>query len=509
MNFNFSIGKFRFGLGSEPKPVEKTASRSFGSAGSMNRLNADWLMPQTNADFEIWSGLKILRGRARELERTNWTIQKYLSLLDNNVLGASGVGLQMKVKDPSGSLDKLANKTILEAWQKWTKREYCTPSGKYCWREIEGLALRRAACDGGILVRIIRRADNPFSFSVQPLEMDYLDSNYNLGFADGTQIRFGIEFDVWQKPVAFHMFKAHPGDMWRNQQLRERIPASDILHIYHSDRPGQSIGVPWLTCVMQELEHLGKYREAELVAARLEACKGYVIEQEVPEEGFSGATNDAGQSLQEMTPGMGLKLDPGQKLAQITPTHPNQAFGDFIKSALRGIAGGLSVNYNSLANDLESVNYSSMRAGKLEEIEEYKNIQGWLIESLHEPVFKAWLEMALISGAIRMPNGSALPLTKFDKFNAPDWKPRRWPWVDPLKDLQASVMAVEKGFKSRREIISEMGGDVEEVFLEQSEDEQLADNYGLQFPLGANPQNPPVTNEEEDNTETAPPAPAK
>ena len=475
MKFKFQFGNFSIGFG------EQERKRSFGGAGVINRLNSDWLMPQTSADAELAPEAKNLRFRARELERRNEYVQRYLSLIDNNVLGHCGVGLQMKITDPAGTLDKTANKIISDAWEMWKERKHCTPSGRYCWREIEGLVLRRAACDGGVLVRLIRGWNNPFQFAIQPIEIDQLDFDYSMRLPNGNEVRFGVEVDEWRRVVAYHILKNHPGDYQSNARQRDRIPAADLLHIYLVERPGQTIGFPWMACVMQALEHLGKYREAELVAARQEACKGFAIEQATP-DGWTGDVDANGSPAQEMSPGMALNLAPGQKYVPIDPTHPNTAHGEFVKASLRGIAGGLSVNYNSLANDLESVNYSSLRAGKLEEVEEYKNIQSWLIECLHSPVFEAWLEMALIAGVIKSPNGTPLPVSKFDKFNSPCWKPRRWPWVDPLKDLQASVLAVEKGFKSRRDIIAEMGGDIEEVFQEQAEDDKLAESLDLEFP---------------------------
>ena len=36
-----------------------------------------------------------------------------------------------------------------------------------------------------------------------------------------------------------------------------------------------------------------------------------------------------------------------------------------------------------------------------------------------------------------------LPAAKYDKFSAIEWKPRRWQWVDPLKDTQADVIAAD------------------------------------------------------------------
>ncbi len=63
-----------------------------------------------------------------------------------------------------------------------------------------------------------------------------------------------------------------------------------------------------------------------------------------------------------------------------------------------------------------------------------------------------------------------LPAAKYDKLNAIEWKPRRWQWVAPLKDTQANVIAVANGFKSRQGIISEAGGDIEDVLDEIAAD---------------------------------------
>ena len=92
------------------------------------------------------------------------------------------------------------------------------------------------------------------------------------------------------------------------------------------------------------------------------------------------------------------------------------------------------------------------------------------------PVFEGWLETNILNGTIN------LPAAKLDKFNAPDWKPRRWAWVDPLKDQQASILAVENHLKSKRQVISESGGDIEDVFRDIKKDEELAEDVGLEKP---------------------------
>ena len=68
-----------------------------------------------------------------------------------------------------------------------------------------------------------------------------------------------------------------------------------------------------------------------------------------------------------------------------------------------------------------------------------------------------------------------LPPAKYDKFSTIEWKPRRWQWVDPLKDTQANVIAVVNGFKNRQGIISE------DVLDKIAADNQLAESKGVEL----------------------------
>jgi pyruvate/2-oxoglutarate dehydrogenase complex dihydrolipoamide acyltransferase (E2) component len=50
------------------------------------------------------------------------------------------------------------------------------------------------------------------------------------------------------------------------------------------------------------------------------------------------------------------------------------------------------------------------------------------------------------------------------------WIPPRWDWVDPLKDIQAQVLAMEAGITSRRKVVEATGYDIEEVDRENAAD---------------------------------------
>lgn len=472
-------------------------SRRSYSGALRNRLTNDWLAPATSADTELQGAIATLRARCREAERNDDYIRRYFSLLENNVLGANGIALQMKVSDPNGRLNRNANSAIETAWWKWGKKSTCCVTRQMSWRGLCRLVLRSAKRDGGALVRIVEGYRNEWGFALQPIEIDQLDLDYNGDLSNGNEIRMGVELDPWRAPVAYHLLTGHPGDTfmaWKAHR-RERIPVSELLHIFLPDRILQTIGAPAPSATLLRLKMLAGYEEAELVAAREGACKGYGIKRPAPEQ-FTGEEAAAGE-LQDIEPGMGLDLRPGEEYFGIDPQHPMDAYPVFVKSILRAVAGGLGISYNSLANDLEGVNYSSLRAGLLDEREEWKGVQQWFIEELCEPVFEAWLSWSLAMGMIRGKSGRPLPADRLDYFHVPTFQARRWPWVDPLKDMQANVLAVEQGFESRRRIIAEGGKDIEDVFQEQSEDEALAEEYGLEFPKPVKAVQAPDSVEEE------------
>lgn len=474
------------------KPAPPEQSRQFHAA-DFSRLTSDWLASNNSADSEIRGNLKTMRNRCRNLERDNDYARRYFKLLVNNVLGHAGIGLQMKVSERVKEknawkirYDTLANQIIEDSFWKWCGRNFCSITKNQTWLDIQTLALTSAARDGAVLLRKHYPEDNPFRFSVELIEIDHLDDDYEATHADGSATKMGIRKARSGEVMGYYLMRDHPGELFQprvNGRYVEFVPAKNIIHLFRPERVGQSTGFPWLVSSMVRLKNLAAYEEAEVIAARIAAAKmGFLVPNATATQGYTGADDGRGNKYMEVEPGSIETLPRGYSFEAFDPTHPSTAFQSFIKATLRGIGSGLGVSYTSLANDLESVNYSSIRAGLLEEREEWKSIQQWFISAMVQPIFEEWLKMAAISGALKnSETGPALPVSKLDKWNAPEFKPRRWPWVDPLNDLQAAVLAVDKGFDSRRNIISERGGDVEDTFRDIAADEELSDDYGLDF----------------------------
>lgn len=152
----------------------------------------------------------------------------------------------------------------------------------------------------------------------------------------------------------------------------------------------------------------------------------------------------------------------------------------FTKSLLRGVGAGLGMNYPSLGNDLEGVNFSSIRAGTIEERELWKEDQKLLIEGFCIPVFRRWIAEALLRGMVINDDGYKVPATRLRAIKrAATFHGRRWDWVDPKSDAAANRQAVDSLIKSPQEIIRERGGDPEEVLDEIAQFYQMAKDKGI------------------------------
>jgi lambda family phage portal protein len=453
---------------------QPVAKRNF-SAASTSRLSLDWIVAPLSADSAMRGKISAMRDRSRDLERNNEWVRGYLRTLENNVVGEGGITLQMRVREQSGRFDELANDLIEERFYQWGRKGNCTVCGRYSWRDLQRIVVRSMARDGEVLLRKVRTADG---LKLQVIEADLLDEYANFITSDGNQVRMGVEVDENRMPVGYWLLGHHPGDMefQRRNVPRFRVPASEIFHLYLPDRADQTRGIPWLVASMRRLKMLDGYAEAELVAARTGAAKMGFFQKKTP-DGWTGEIDGEGNLAMDASPGTIEELPPGVEFKAWDSDHPNAGYGDYVKSMLRGVATSLGISYNTLSSDLEGVNYSSIRAGLIEEREVWKSIQRFIIEHFCEPLFSEWLQLALLSGQL-----SPLPATKMWKFDVPEFQGRRWGWVDPKKDMEAAMLAVENRQKSLRSIIAENGGDIYDVFRSIKADEELAASMGITLP---------------------------
>lgn len=441
------------------KSVPHKQARRFDAA-AVNRLTASWFSTSQSIDQELRSDLDRLRQRSRDLANNNDYVKKFLQMVVVNLIGPSGFVLQARVENAPGQPDRLANDAIELALSRWARKGICEVSGRLSFIDVQRAVSRAVARDGEAVIRMVRgvNAGNAFGFALQLLDVARLDTTLNREATGGVNaIVMGIEINAMQRPVAYHLREYADG-----RGKHERVLAGDILHLFVTDNPEQTRGMPWAHASMMALHDLGEFNKSALLAARKGAdTLGFFISPDGTPPNIDSTTD--GEQITVTVPGQYDVLPEGYDFKPYDSQYPNNVYDSFQKAILRRIASGLGVAFNSLANDLSEVNFSSIRSGVIEERDNWVTLQNWMIESFMIPVFEQWLDMSLLNGAIVMANGSALPAAKREKFMAHTWQGRRWSWVDPLKDIEASRLAVQSGIASPQMIAAQMGVDVDDV----------------------------------------------
>lgn len=460
----------------------KAGGRRDYEAASTGRLFSSWLTGTRSADAEIRYGLKTLRARSRDLAANSDYARKYLKMVVANVVGPHGIKLQVRARDNDGTLDQVANTLLERRFDEWSQRG-CTVDGKLTWVDAQRLFAETVARDGEALVHLVPvpKSVNRYGLQLQFVDPDLLDIEKNGTAPGGNEIRMGVEIAPGGRPVAYWILDRHPDDYQYARAAsgrHTRVPAESMIHAFVSDRAGQTRGVPWMATAMARLKMLHGYEESELVAARVSASKmGFFTSPDG--EGYTGDATDAGNIVTEVAPGQFEQLPKGVDFKPFDPQHPSTAFRDFEKAMLRGIASGLNVSYCTLSNDLESVNYSSIRQGLLDERDQWRVTQYWMIDAFCQQVYLRWLSRAMDAGEV------ALPEAKMWKWSQTVWVPRGWQWVDPEKETTAQVLAIGNGLMTVTQALAERGLDLEDVLAQRAAEKKLLESYGLPAVTGA------------------------
>ena len=465
----------------------------FFASAQNNRLTADLTNQVTSSNHEMRYEVRTLRARSRQLARDNDYFKGFLDDLENQVVGDEGINLQVRAKKSDSTLkgkaalDKLTNETVEVAWRKFCCGENLSVDGKLSMVDVQSLAMRTVAVDGECFIR--KWSMGPHHIQLEFIDTDWLDEEYNGlpfngKFDNGNVVIMSIEYNRFGRAVAYYL--TAPRYDWlarmepQGETYRERVPAENMVHLYLPKRVKQGRGLPWSHTILTRLQMLAGYEEAELVGQRTAAARMAFIKTPEGDEMADDLDDETQEITNEVEPGLVQVLPPGYELQSWTPTAPSGNYMAYVKTILRAVASGLGVSYNTLANDLESVSYSSIRAGILKERDQWRKHQRWLCRWFLTPLYKEWLALNVASSNL------SIPFSKYAKVEEPTWHPRGYAWVDPKNDAEADVIAIENGLASRTQIVAGQGRDFTDVLEELAEEQNLADELGVK--LNANEQ---------------------
>ena len=422
-------------------------------AATKGRRGSGWTATGTSANSETALSLSTLRDRARELVRNNPYAKNAVDVITTNTIGTGII--------PRPRMNGSSSQTLVENWNKWASTKRCDFEGQHTFYGIQALAMRTIAESGEVLIRKRMVNDKEMPLRLQVLEPDFLDSAKNFDkIKDGGYIVQGVEFDSNGKRVAYHLFDRHPGE-GSGSLSSKRVDASDILHIYSVDRPGQVRGVPFGASAMLRLRDFDDYEDAQLMRQKIAACFAVFV-QDASADAIGGTSSAKSDLPERVEPGIIEQLPAGKTVTFASPPQA-EGYDIYTRKVLQAIAVGYGVTYEALTSDLSNVNFSSGRMGWLEFA---RRIIHWqnniIIPRLCDEVWTWFM------AASKMATGKGESVIV-------DWTPPRREMIDPVKETNAIILAIRAGLISWQEAVREQGYDPDTLLAHIAEDNKKFD----------------------------------
>ena len=433
------------------------SKRRYEGAGRGRRTDG-WIANATDANSEIYSGLNVLRSRSRDFIRNNAYARAASSAVVNSVIGDGIVG-------QVNALENNETIAINLAFKNWSESKSSDADGVFNFYGLQALAMGSMFESGEVIIRRVYPKVGEYKYAplkLQVLEADFLDIDKNEDLSNGGKIIQGIETDKTGKIIFYWLFESHPGTGKSGKSVK--IPASDIIHAFKKERPGQMRAVPWLTPVMIPLLDLDGYQDAQLLKQKISTC--FTAFVRTPEAGLGTDVISGSTIGEKMEPGLIENLAPGEDITFAAPPTAGD-YESFTRAVLRKIASGLGITFEALTSDYSTSNFSSSR---MAERIFNKNVDSWrwnlFIPQICDRVWEWFMDASKLEGIAK------------NDYSA-TWTPPKRELLNPKEDNEADITSIRGGLNAWSEVIRSRGKDPDETARLMAEDNARFDRLGI------------------------------
>ena len=455
-----------------------------------------WLFRGGSTDDDITANLGDLRQRSRDLYMGGAPLATgAIKTARTNIVG---FGLKLKSQidaDFLGMTDEEASsfeRLVEREFALWADSVECDAERRNNFRELQSLAMLSFLMSGDVfaLLPIIQRPNTVYGLKVRLLEADRIcDPSPKPANLD---ISGGVEQNENGEVTAFYVAQWHPLSIAnnpaqsKNKNKYVRVPyfgektgRRNIIHLMESERPEQRRGVPLVAPVIEALKQLGRYTEAELMAAVVSGMFTVFIKNNDSSDNPLGEAVPIDQQVDtqdngsyELGNGSIIGLGNNESVDIANPGRPNTAFDGFVIAISRQVGAALEIPYELLVKNF-TASYSASRAALLEAWKMFKMKRTWLADDFCQPIFEEFLSEAVALGRISAPGFFDDPLIK-KAYCGAEWNGPSQGQLDPLKEVSAAKMRVEEGFSTRQRETAELtSGDFELYNRQRVKEEKM------------------------------------
>lgn len=462
---------------------------SHGGASYSKRAMRGFVVQSGSPSEDIDANNYTLRQRSRILYQSAPVATAALKRQRTNIVGP---GLKLKSTIDRDVLG--LTKEEAEEWQRHVQREFsiwaddkrnCDATGVNNFYSMQQLVALAWPMSGDVFALVNRAKPDrwcPYSLRLHIIEADrvrtpqvggalyggtvqsnpLLTNLTALKLTNGNYIYDGVEVDPSGAIVAYWVANNYPfqfdGELTkfvRVEAYGRRTGLPNILHVMDAERPEQYRGAPYLAQAIEPLLQLNRYTDAELTAAVVQSFFTAFVTTEAG--GNEMPYNEVGNPLEpevsrdpneyELGAGTINILEPGEDIKMASSTHPNSGFNEFVRAMCEQVGAALEIPADLLLMSFNS-SYSASRAALLEAWKGFRMRREWLANDFCRPVYELWLTEAVASGRVQAPGFLTDPAIRRAYLQC-EWIGPSQGQLDPTKEVQAAVTAIENGLTTR------------------------------------------------------------
>ncbi len=467
-----------------------------------------WHGPQTASRHQEHAERVTLQRRTEDLWANDWAAR---SGIDAIVTNAVGTGLVPQAQPAARRLgiDKHDARSLAQdmedIWADWTCEAHI--SDMLHFADLQFLGMRTFLKLGEMLHLPVMLSEQErvargrtFSLCLQNIAPQRLTTPEDLQFYDN--VHDGVHISANGTPLGYHIAipsLASGVDMLTSTSVSapfsgdcayipvRRGHRPGIFHVFRPDTDEQVRGVSPLATGIRLFRHLTDALDHELYAQVIAAAFPVFFATEHPPAPVGYPGLDVGLDThaqssdtdfvpyQAIDAGTMLYGKPGQKMEVIESKRPSANFASFVEIIMRGMSASLGIPYESLSKDFSKTNYSSARAALNEAWKMYTIYRTFYARLYCQPLYSMVMEEAFLRGELTLPGGKKTRKGFYEARRL--WCHASWVgpargFVDPVKEISATIMALENNLMTYSEAWKERGGDFDtglEIMTDEAE----------------------------------------
>jgi lambda family phage portal protein len=460
------------------------------TGGKLTRIWKDWMPWHRSGDAAIQENWSLLTARVRDLTRNDGVMRSAKRAMAKHVVGP-GIKTHADVWDADVPDDDY-NFEADDLFDHWCEHE-ADVRGQSDFGQLQWQVFSEVMETGEVFLLKVQDASKGRSvpYCLQMIETEQIDLRQDRpqGLRGENKIVRGVEYDSFDRPVAYYIYDQHPYDIYSGWTgASKRIPAARVIHLHLPGRPSERRGISWFAANMQTAKDLDWYLGNELTAAALGALLTLIIKRKNGAGsgvGFAGDnsstdgnSDDNGNSLVKLGRGIVADIGAEDDIKVAESSRPNRDAAPFVKLMLMLQGMGVGLSQLRLTGDYSQSSYTSARGAHLDDQAYFVVLQHWFGHKFVLPVRREWTRQAVAYGRLRSIGARQFAKDEWKYLRCTPQAPGR-EQLDPEKETGAAMRRIRAGFSTWQHECGLRGHNWRRIVIQQERERKFFVLHGF------------------------------